>query len=45
MVEIKVKASEIENAITRLKAIVTTATSSKTSTPSIIGGGQSVNKL
>lgn len=45
MAEIKIKASEIDNAITRLKAIVTQATSSKTSPPSIIGGGQSVNEL
>lgn len=45
MAEIKVKASEIDSAITRLKAIVTQATSSKTSPPSIVGGGQSVNEL
>lgn len=45
MAEIKIKASEIDNAITRLKAIVTQATSSKTSPPSIVGGGQSVNEL
>ena len=45
MAEIKIKASEIENAITRLRALVTQATSSKTSPPSIVGGGQSVNEL
>ena len=45
MAEIKIKASEIENAITRLKTLVTQATSSKISPPSIIGGGQSVNEL
>lgn len=45
MAEIKVKSSEIDNAITRLKAIVTQATSSKTAPPSIVGGGQSVNEL
>lgn len=45
MAEIKIKASEIENSITRLKALVTQATSSKTSPPSIVGGGQSVNEL
>lgn len=45
MAEIKVKVSEIDNAITRLKAIVTQATSSKTTPPSIVGGGQSVNEL
>lgn len=45
MAEIKVKSSEIDNAITQLKAIVTQATSSKTSPPSIVGGGQSVNEL
>lgn len=45
MAEIKVKSSEIDNAITRLRAIVTQATSSKTSPPGIVGGGQSVNEL
>lgn len=45
MAEIKIKSSEIDSAITRLKAIVTQATSSKTSPPSIVGGGQSVNEL
>lgn len=45
MAEIKIKASEIENSITRLKALVTQATSSKISPPSIVGGGQSVNEL
>lgn len=45
MAEIKIKASEIENAIVKLRTIVTKATSSKASPPSIVGGGQSVNEL
>lgn len=45
MDEIKVKASEIDNAVARLRTIVTQATSSKTSPPSIVGGGWSVNEL
>ena len=45
MAEIKIKASEIENAIVKLRTIVTKATSSKTSPPSIVGGGQTVNEL
>lgn len=45
MAEIKVKASEIDNAITQLRTIVTQATSSKVSPPSVVGGGRSVNEL
>lgn len=45
MAEIKIKTSEIGNAVIRLKAIIEQETSSKTSPPSIVGGGQSVNEL
>lgn len=45
MAEIKVKASEIDNAILQLRTIVTQATSSKISPPSIVGGGCAVNEL
>lgn len=45
MAEIKVKASEIDNAITQLRTIVTQVTLSKISPPSIVGGGCSVNEL
>lgn len=45
MAEIKIKTGEIENAIKRLNTLAAQATSSNTSPPSIVGGGQSVNEL
>lgn len=45
MAEIKVKVTEIDNAVTRLQALKSRSTSADTKSPSTVGGGKSVNEL
>lgn len=45
MVEIKVKITEINNAITRLQSLESRCSSRNTSPPATVGGGKTVNEL
>ena len=45
MAEIKVKVSEINNAITRLQGLQSRCSSRNTTPPATVGGGKTVNEL
>ena len=45
MAEIKVKVTEIDNAITKLQRLKTRCNTRNTTTPTTVGGGKTVNEL